>query len=279
MMRWLIALDIDETQLEERSNPHSFEGEKESIRILRDSLNEIKKNQNIVIAHISNGMRSLFDKVEHKLANADYLTSNASTCIYHKSSLGWNLEINYQTLIHSSGYLPHFAEHIASQCSFLEQTGPEHQTLFKRSFRFSDLSLSKQERINIFNALQHNILKYPGMKAFYVEGKMDEKGYIDSAGPYAIIDILPSMCTKDQCIKYIKEKENINSNCIIVAGNGDNDISMFQPEYFTIAVGNAQPILKNHSLNLASVDAKRHIISEGVRSAGVLEGLHHFNIF
>ncbi|MES2207642.1 MAG: HAD family hydrolase [Pseudomonadota bacterium] len=278
MSRWLIALDIDETQIEERSNPHSFEGEEETIQELRDSLNKIKMHQSIIIAHISNGMHSLFDAVEHKLANADYLTANASTCIYHKSNSGWSLEENYQELIHASGYQTIIAEHIADEFLLLEQTGAEHQTHFKRSFTFKDLSLSKEERLNIFDALQNKVVHYSGMKAFYVEGKLNDKGFVDSAGPYAVIDILPSMCTKNECINYIIKKENINSHNVIVAGNGDNDISMFQPEYFTIAVANAQSSLKRHSLHLADINAKRHIISKGIRSAGVLEGLRYFNI-
>ncbi len=276
--RWLVGLDIDETQIPERSNPHYFPGEQQVMGNLQASLNGLRQDGKAVVVHVSNGMRHLFDQVESILAAPDYITCSASTAIYKKTEQGWELDEGFQNLIESCHYDTAVAEQAVAKYAMLKQTGPEHQTALKRSYIFDNISLSKAERLKTFDKLQAEFSDHPGMKAFYVEGKMDENGMVDAKGPFATIDILPIVCTKGECIKYLAEKEGIDAGHIVVSGNGDNDISMFKREFRTIAVGNAQSLLKAHSQELASQDPVGHIIANGTRSEAVLEGLRHFGV-
>jgi hydroxymethylpyrimidine pyrophosphatase-like HAD family hydrolase len=278
MTRWLIGLDIDETQIPERTHPQPFEGENESIKALQGHLNALRDRKKAVIVHVTNGMRHMFDKVAPFLAEPDYLACNASTEIYKNNDGQWELDAGFQALIEDCHYDPAYAEEIAGEYEALKQTGPEHQTSLKRSFYFHDFTMTRGERLATFTRLKEALSERPGMTAFYVEGKMDTNGLVDPKGPHATIDILPVVCTKGGIIDYLARREEIPAKRVVTAGNGDNDISMMRHEFNTITVGNAQAQLKAHSRSLAAVVPERHLMPAGIRSASVLAGLGQLKI-
>lgn len=278
MPTWLIALDIDETQIPERTNPHYFDGENDSIQALKTSLETIRKDGKGIVVHVTNGMLHLYQAVADTLATSDYVTCNASTCIYKRTGNDLVPDPDFQAALQTCLYDPILAEKNAAQFPALTPSSPEHQTEYKRSFQMLDINLSFDERQNIFNELADLYKDEPGTAVFYVEGKMDENGKTDPQGPFPTIDILPFLCTKGECLKFIAAKEGIAPDRVLVCGNGDNDISMFRNEFHSVAVGNAQKKLMDHAAGLSRTNPAHHYIAQGTRSHAVLEGLRHFGI-
>ncbi len=278
MPAWLIGLDIDETQIPERTNPHYFDGEADAIENLKRTLDKIRSDGAGKIVHVTNGMMHLYEQVADKLAVPDYLTCNASTRIYKRTDGGMELDQDFEAALRACGYDPLLAEENAARFPALEQSGPEHQTAYKRSFLMTDTSLNVAWRQRIYTELAALYKDQPGTSVFYVEGKTDINGFIDPAGPFPTIDIVPRLCTKGECLRFIARKEGILADHVLVSGNGDNDISMFRNEFRSVAVGNAQKKLMDHAQKLSHINPSQHYIARGTRSAAVLEGLRHFGL-
>lgn len=270
----LLLLDIDGTMMPERTNPLYEEGEREYIRELNTELGKLQRRGKAVIAFVSNGMFHLYGHVKDSLIVPDYLSGNASTRIWPQEDgeLSENMyDAAFERKILSSNFDRARAEREAGRFSpLLVSSGPEHQTHLKSSFTFAR-GVAKEQRKAIYEALKESAKKYPGTGVFYVEGGDHPND------PRAVIDYLPEICTKEGIARYLMEHENIPAGRVIVAGNGDNDISMFHNEFNGIAVGNAQPALKDH-VQRNIKDGCNQVIAPYNRARGLLWGLKHFNI-
>ena len=84
------------------------------------------------------------------------------------------------------------------------------------------------------------------------------------------LDFLPPLSGKAEAVKYVADRFGLRAENIIVCGDTGNDLDMFKARFKGIIVGNAHPELKNFKGENAY-----HAI--GQYSAGIIEGLRHFN--
>ncbi len=84
------------------------------------------------------------------------------------------------------------------------------------------------------------------------------------------LDFLPPKSGKAEALKYIAASFDLRAENIIVSGDSGNDLDMFQVGFKGIIVGNAHTELKNFENEHAY-----HAVAQ--YSAGIMEGLKHFN--
>jgi len=84
------------------------------------------------------------------------------------------------------------------------------------------------------------------------------------------LDFLPPLSGKAKALKYVADSFNLSTENVIVCGDSGNDLDMFQAGFRGIIVGNAYAELKNYK-------GKNAYHAIGEYSAGIIEGLRHFN--
>jgi len=84
------------------------------------------------------------------------------------------------------------------------------------------------------------------------------------------LDFLPDTAGKSEAIKYVASKFGLSTENVIVCGDSGNDLDMFHAGFKGIIVGNAHAELKNFQGDNAYHAAAPY-------SAGIIEGLKHFN--
>ena len=84
------------------------------------------------------------------------------------------------------------------------------------------------------------------------------------------LDFLPPLAGKSQAAEYVAGKLGVRIEKVIVCGDSGNDLDMFNSGFKGIIVGNAHAELKSFKGENAY-----HAIGE--YSAGIIEGLRHFN--
>jgi sucrose-6F-phosphate phosphohydrolase len=84
------------------------------------------------------------------------------------------------------------------------------------------------------------------------------------------LDFLPHLSGKAEALKYVADSFSLKTEDVLVCGDSGNDLDMFQAGFNGIIVGNAYAELKNYAGENAY-----HAIGE--YSAGIIEGLRHFN--
>ena len=84
------------------------------------------------------------------------------------------------------------------------------------------------------------------------------------------LDLLPLLSGKAEAVKYVADTFKVRTENVVVCGDSGNDLDMFKAGFRGIIVGNAYAELGNFDGENAY-----HAIRE--YSAGILEGLYHFN--
>lgn len=84
------------------------------------------------------------------------------------------------------------------------------------------------------------------------------------------LDFLPPLSGKAKALKYVADRFSLVTENVIVCGDSGNDLDMFKAGFKGIIVGNAHAELKNYQ-SVNAYHASREY------SAGIIEGLKHFN--
>lgn len=78
-----------------------------------------------------------------------------------------------------------------------------------------------------------------------------------------LIEISPKGITKGQALKKFMLQEQIKPNEVLVFGDGENDVDMFEQVVYSIAMGNAQDYVKEHA----------YAVTESNREEGIAKAL------
>ncbi len=84
------------------------------------------------------------------------------------------------------------------------------------------------------------------------------------------LDFLPPLSGKAKAARYVADRFGLGAENVIVCGDTGNDLDMFEAGFKGIIVGNAHAELKNF-------EGKNAYHAIGQYSAGIIEGLRHFN--
>jgi sucrose-6-phosphatase len=98
-------------------------------------------------------------------------------------------------------------------------------------------------------------------------------GYDALSSANLYFDILPRGIAKGPTLLRVLEHLGISHDCVLTAGDTMNDFSLFQTGLNSVAVGNAEPRLRN-----AIVGMKNVYLAEAAGCGGILEALRHFKI-
>lgn len=89
------------------------------------------------------------------------------------------------------------------------------------------------------------------------------------------LDILPIAANKGNAVAYLRQRLGVAPDRTLVCGDSGNDISLFEQPVCGVIVKNAQPELMQWYLTYAS---SAHYLSRNPYAAGILEGLHRFQL-
>lgn len=134
----------------------------------------------------------------------------------------------------------------------LQLQPPQFQNQWKASYFLNDCSNERLEQI---------------VRHLNAEGLEFET--ICSCGKY--LDFLPPESHKGAAVEATAKHLQISPECVVVAGDSGNDLSMFSRGFRSIIVANAQPEVKSRHFPLA-------YHAQASFAAGVLEGLAHWGI-
>lgn len=134
------------------------------------------------------------------------------------------------------------------------QEDPKAQSTFKISFDLDNKADPEEAIPAIHDALSNARAAYR---------------LIFSHGTF--IDILPNRASKGKAVRYLSGKWNIPLDHIATAGDSGNDSDMLKGQTAGIAVGNHAP-----ELETLRQTADRVYFAEACCSAGILEGLEHY---
>jgi len=96
----------------------------------------------------------------------------------------------------------------------------------------------------------------------------DKVSVIYSGGEF--LDLLPLKSSKAGAVKYIVDRFGVNKQDVVICGDSGNDLDIFNLGFKGIIVGNAHPELKKFN-------GKNAYHAGGEYSAGIIEGLRHFD--
>ncbi len=242
--QWLFVSDVDDTLL----------GDEAALMQLSEAMSQ-SKNDIILVYNSSRPCASIRRSMtEHPaMPTPAYVVGAMGTEIQKGDSTemlgdytkmlaeGWSRDKVTQ-IIDELGFVPHDAE---------------FQTRFKASYTIPFSILEAAERST--EVAVRNKLTAAGLetKVFQVKGKN--------------LDIIAKRGGKGEAVKYLREALNIDPNYVVVAGDSENDLEMFNVSKKGIVVGNALPILKRIRGN--------HVYQANAAcAAGVLEGLRFWGV-
>ena len=85
------------------------------------------------------------------------------------------------------------------------------------------------------------------------------------------LDFLPVKSGKSEAVRYVVDNFGARTENVIVCGDSGNDLDMFEAGFKGIIVGNAHTELGNF-------EGENAYHATGEYSAGIIEGLRHFNL-
>ena len=172
------------------------------------------------------------------------------TEVYLLSNEDFILDDNWRKII-SQGWEREKIIRLLADIKELVRQDEQWQTEFKASYFLRDNTTEVLQEIN--RRMQKAKLK---------------AHVIYSGGQF--LDFLPYLSGKAEALKYVAGSFGQRTDNVIVCGDSGNDLDMFKTGFKGIIVGNAYAELKNYSGENAY-----HAIGE--YSAGIIEGLRHFN--
>ena len=102
---------------------------------------------------------------------------------------------------------------------------------------------------------------------------VEAEGYQALLSANVFFDVLPAGVNKGQTLLQLIEHEGYSRERVLCAGDTMNDLSLFQTGLRGVAVGNAEPLLRDAVRDLANVYcARRH------GAGGIVEAILRFNL-
>jgi HAD superfamily hydrolase (TIGR01484 family) len=268
MPNFLVAMDIDDTQVKDRIiHPEISTEDELRLRELNQALHTLRKDGKAVVFHVTGGIFSDFTSFERYLPASDHLSCAAATELYTHINGRYVQDHKFQDALNALDFSEEHADD-ATQDLVEKQLFPltgHHKSAFKISFIINP-ELSEQELKQVTNLVKERLQAFPDMNVTVV--RTEKTNYLD---------ITPRLCNKGDKVGFIAAQHGIDADNIIVFGNGENDISMFRNEFMGVAVQNAGSKLKDH-VALTSQSGARHIITEAEYASGILEGLRYFGL-
>lgn len=96
-----------------------------------------------------------------------------------------------------------------------------------------------------------------------------------------LIDILPAGLSKAYALQWWIDRNGIDHQQVVFAGDGGNDLEVFKAGYRTIVVGNAEPNITQtvYASHRSAKTLDRLYYTRGLATSGVLEGCRWFEMF
>jgi len=214
---------------------------------------EIVDNEGILVA-FSTGrhLPAVTEFIEEKgVPEPDACTCLVGTEIYFPVEGELVLDERWSQII-SEGWHRQEIEQLLDDIKELQLQEEEWQTRFKLSYYLKDN--------------QPEVVKEVTER---LESAKLKANVIPSAGE--LLDVLPVNSGKAKATQYVADELAIGSEAVIVCGDSGNDLGMFKAGFKGIIVGNARDELKDF-------EGENTYHAKSEYSAGIIEGLEHFDI-
>lgn len=268
MPKFLVAMDIDDTQVRDRIiHPEISVEDELRLRELSQALRTLREDGKAVVFHVTGGVFSDFTSFERYLPASDHLSCAAATELYTHIHGRYVQDYKFQDALNALDFSEEHADDATQDLvgkRLFALTG-HHRSPFKISFIINP-ELSEQELEQVTNLVKERLQAFPDMNVTVV--RTEQTNYLD---------ITPRLCNKGDKVGFIAAQHGIDAENIIVFGNGGNDISMFKQQFMGVAVQNAGKELKDHVAS-TSRSGSRHIIAKAEYASGILLGLRHFGL-
>jgi HAD superfamily hydrolase (TIGR01484 family) len=208
---------------------------------------------------------------QHRLPAPDTLVCDVGTSVYHATQTGYEQDQQYVNEMEKArgGLDVREVRHEMARISQLTLQAEDRQSESKLSFYLAP-------------GLDHR----PIVEA--VEEILDELGgalqVVYSVGaPHGtgLVDLLPAGVAKDFAIRYLQERNDVDPDGLVYAGDSGNDLAAMLTGFKAVVVGNATPGLRDE-LRERGAEAgilDRIYFAKKFFAAGVMEGCRHFGFF
>lgn len=259
----LIASDLDGTLL-----PNGIEAEPEGAR---EQFGKFVDRSGLILTYVTGRhLASALSAIEeYGVPRPDFLVTDVGTQIYKLVDESYCEIESWRKLITQDWKL---GTHniIYKKLSAIHNIQPqenEHQSEFKLSF-YTDES---------FNSTDFEEVLIPTLKDLNIHVHILFSTHYDGRG---YLDILPATANKHEALSFLQKTLNVREEDIVFAGDSGNDIDALTSGFKGIVVGNTTDTVKNTIKEVASLNGTLPNIyfANKYYSAGVLQGLHHFDI-
>jgi sucrose-phosphate synthase len=240
----LLVSDIDGTLIEPKLKNPGLEELK---------IHLVNRNDKMAFALASGRNLDLVKQVilEEKFPQPDFIICSVGTEIYYTNGKDFVLDKGWAKFLSGRWRREDIVNRLKS-IPWMQLQEEEAQNPFKISYYYDEQKYNREELIQALG---------PGWYKINI---------IPSHGKY--LDFIPKRASKGNAIKFLCRKWSIALANVVAAGDSGNDVDMFRGPVKGIIVG-------NRSAELAQYKTTKSIfVAKKAASAGILEGLKHYNI-
>lgn len=237
----LLAIDMDGTTL---NSKHEISNE------TLNTINRLKKD-NVIILIVTGRMYSSAFEISKKLnLNTPISSYNGAKIHDEKGNLIYKKEIS-ENIIKKLVSLPDLKKNNVLPLFFIDEKlvvpwkdknleEYENRTGIKAEI---DENILKKEFISTKFLLSSENYSYLSVLKEIIKKELGSKVYLTNSMK-RYVEVLNPEVSKGNAIKYLVEKFNVPLSQCVVIGDNNNDIGMFMPEVYKVAMGNATSKLK-----------------------------------
>ncbi len=265
----LICTDLDRTLL-----PNGFQSESAGVR---EYFYRLAQLPHIKLAYVSGRHLALVEQAieEYRLPLPDYAVTDVGSCIYQRQPNDWQLLQSWHDDIAPDwqGYQATQLRPFFDGLEALQLQPADKQSRYKLSY-FVELHYQSEP---LLQQMQQR-LQQQNIQASLIWS-------IDEQLNLGLLDVLPPRGNKLHAIEFLQQREHIEPQHLVFAGDSGNDLEVMASPLASILVANASNEVKQQALRLASEHghpSQLYIARGGLHhlngnyAAGILEGLAYF---
>ncbi|MDJ0738754.1 MAG: HAD-IIB family hydrolase [Gammaproteobacteria bacterium] len=268
--RLLICTDLDRTLI-----PNGPQSESPTAR---ERFAHLAAHDSVTLAYVSGRHRALVKQAiaNYRLPVPDYVVGDVGTTLYRVDADGaWQHLAQWENAI-AADWAGHSRADIKSLLVDISDLRLQESTK-QNAFKLSYYVPLHSDRVALSARIEQRLIDN-GIAARQIWS-------VDEPAGIGLLDVLPARASKLHAIQALMQMQAFTLEDTVFCGDSGNDIEVLVSPIRAVLVGNAQPEVRDHALQLAEAAGHRdglylarggYLGMNGNYSGGMLEGIAHY---